>query len=107
MTEGQSSYFERQPETRKGNYADGTVKYKIVTHLYALSERVVVAEEHSQLPRRVCQDGIAESVGISRAHASLRLIDLEDEGVVGAKLGHVDGYKRRKKVYYLTGVGER
>ena len=107
MTEKQYSCLEEQPETRKGKYTDGTVKYKIVTHLYALSERVVIADEYCQLPWRVCQDGIAESVGISRAHASLRLIDLEDEGVVAAKLGHVDGYKRRKKVYYLTGVGER
>lgn len=56
------------------------------------------------LPRDVCQDGIADGVGVSRAHASLELVELIDEGMVGERLAHVEGSHRRRKVYYLTEV---
>jgi hypothetical protein len=82
-------------------YNNGTVKQRILAHLSGISGRVIDAAPYCQLPEYACQDGIAEAVGISRAHAALELTTLEEEGVVGAKLGHVEGYHRRKKVYYL------
>ena len=78
-----------------------TVRQRIVDHLTYTSLDVYFAEPCNELPRAVCQEGIAEGAGVSRAHAALGLSDLKREGVVEVKLGHVEGYKRRKKVYYL------
>lgn len=101
MNETESIDTEEQPEAEGAGYHNGTVKQRIITHLYKISAEVMDAPSYSQLPRYACQDGIAEAVGISRAHAALELTTLEEEGVVETRLGHVDGSRRRRKVYCL------
>ena len=80
------------------------MKQRIVDYLSNYSEKVHVAYPCSTLPYEVCQDGIAEGIGVTRPHATLRLRDLEDEGIVSVKLAHVEGVRRKRKVYYLNEV---
>lgn len=82
----------------------GTVKQRIIAHLSDYSLIVYFAFPYTTLPMEVCQNGIAESVGISRAHASLELVELAKQNVVGVKLAHVEGSHKRRKVYYLKEV---
>ena len=81
-----------------------TVKQRIIAHLSHYSPIVYHSFAYSTLPYDVCQIGIAESIGISRAHASIELVKLVEEDVVGVKLAHVKGSHRRRKVYYLMEV---
>ena len=81
--------------------SNGTVKQRIIAHLLSYSGKVINAAPYSTLDRNVCQDGIAEAVGISRAHATLELTDLIEEGVVGERLAHVQGSHRRRRVYFI------
>ena len=90
--------------SERNEYENGTVKQRIIAYLSELTPEVVEASSYSTLPRNVCQDGIAEGLGISRAHATLELTMLREEGVVGEKLAHVQGSHRRRKVYYLNEV---
>jgi len=77
------------------------VKQRIIEYLSGFSYHVEEAFPYSTLPKDVCQDGIAEGVGISRAHATLELSHLKKEGIVDVTLAHVEGSHRRRKVYYL------
>ena len=80
------------------------MKQRIIEYLSGLSYDAERASLYSPLPWEVCQPGIAEGVGVSRAHASLELLYLIEEGIVGEKLAHVEGSHKRRKVYYLTEV---
>ena len=82
----------------------GTVKQRIVDYLSRYSARVYEAYAYSTLPWEVCQEGIAEGIGVTRPHAALRLRDLIDEDVVSERLAHVEGFRRKRKVYYLNEV---
>jgi len=82
----------------------GTVKQRILSHLSKRSYYVMESPPYSALERDVCQEGIARSVGISRAHAALALTALVKEGVVEVKQAHIKGFHRKRKVYYLKGV---
>ena len=63
-------------------------------------------EQHEYVaPFSLTQDGIAEAVGISRAHCSLVLKDLVQRELVEDRLVYVVGGKRRRKVYVVTGRG--
>ena len=53
-------------------------------------------------PFCLTQDGIGESVGISRAHSSLILKDLYSKGLVEKTLMHTNGSKRRRQIYFPT-----
>ena len=97
----QEFYYSERKE-----YENGTVKQRIIAYLSELTHQVVDAAPYSTLPRKVCQEGIAEGVGISRAHATLELSILKEEGVVDEKLAHVQGSCRRRKVYYLNEVNK-
>jgi len=101
------SEYQTSAEEKAGSSSYKTVKQRIVAHLSRTSLDVYYALPYSELPRAVCQEGIAEGAGVSRAHAALELRYLMKEGVVDVKLEHVDGYKRRKKVYYLKWADER
>lgn len=85
----------------RSGYDNGTVKQRIIAHLSGLSSLVVEASPYSTLPKSVSQNGIAEAVGINRAHATFELLILKEEGIVGEKLAHVNGSHRRRKVYFL------
>ena len=63
-------------------------------------------EQHEYVaPFSLTQDGIAESVGISRAHCSLVLKDLMQRELVEDRLAYIKGGSRRRKVYVVTGRG--
>ena len=63
-------------------------------------------EQHEYVaPFSLTQDGIAEGVGISRAHVSLVLKDLVGRGLVEDRLVYVVGGKRRRKVWVVTRRG--
>jgi hypothetical protein len=87
--------------TGETGYGNGTVKQRIIAHLYKISGEIIDSPPYHQLPKYACQDGIAEAVGISRAHAALELTTLEEDGIIETRLGHVEGSHRRRKVYYL------
>lgn len=62
-------------------------------------------EQHEYVaPISITQDGIAEGVGISRAHVSLVLKDLVGRGLVESRLVYIVGGSRRRKVYVVTSV---
>ncbi len=84
--------------------ADKTVKQRIVNYLARYSEKVFEAYAYSTLPWEVCQEGIAEGIGVTRPHVALRLRDLIDEDIVSERLAHVEGSHRKRKVYYLNEV---
>lgn len=51
-----------------------------------------------------CQDGLAEALGVSRAHVAVEVKKLLNQGLIEEKLRHVNGQYKRK-VYYLTDAG--
>lgn len=55
-------------------------------------------------PYDVCQEGIGEAIGISRAHVSLVISRLES-GLIESRLCHIKGYRRKKKAYFITHFG--
>jgi DNA-binding Lrp family transcriptional regulator len=86
-----------------GNAPHKTVKQRLLEILAANSRRY---NEWSS-PYIMTQDGLAEEIGISRAHVSLELKKLEKEGLVDRRYAHVkhstDGLSRtRRRVYVIT-----
>ena len=101
MAESDSIGIEKTLEEDNVRYSNGTVKQRIISHLSGISSKVAGASSYSYLPKYVCQDGIAEAVGVSRGHAAIELLALQREGIVGVKLAHITGVNRRRKVYYV------
>ncbi|MDD1770490.1 MAG: hypothetical protein LUO79_05330 [Methanomassiliicoccales archaeon] len=58
------------------------------------------------VPFDVSQDGIAGSLGISRAHAAIELKKLRECGDVEEKLAHIKRGRNKRKVYFLSATGE-
>ena len=56
-------------------------------------------------PWEVTQDGVANALCISRAHACIVLNQLKDEGNADEKISHVKNGKSKRKAYYLTPAG--
>ncbi|HDP97471.1 MAG TPA: hypothetical protein ENN25_07275 [Euryarchaeota archaeon] len=79
-----------------------TIGEKILFHL----SRYLKAEEKYEVPFDVTQDGIAQSCGISRAHAAIELKKLREGDLLLEKLSHVKRAKSRRKVYFLTQTGK-
>ena len=52
-----------------------------------------------------CQDGLAEALGVSRAHVAVEVKKLLQEGLIEERLRHVGGQFKRK-VYFLTAEGK-
>lgn len=77
-----------------------TVAERITLHLL----RQVGRGDDWQAPVEVTSSGIAEAVGVSRAHASVELKKLMDANRVKDKLRHIAGGKKRK-TYALTEAG--
>lgn len=59
------------------------------------------------IPWDLTQDGIATSLRISRAHASIELKKLREAGKVAERQAHIKGGKVKRKVYHLTPAGSR
>lgn len=64
-------------------------------------------EERFEVPKSLTQEGIGEGVGISRAHAAIELQSLKEKALVSEKLSHVTDHPIRKKVYFLTSMGNK
>ena len=56
-------------------------------------------------PWEVTQDGVANALCISRAHACIVLNQLRDEGNADEKISHVKNGKSKRKTYFLTPAG--
>ncbi len=79
-----------------------TVGEKILFHLF----QNLKSEDKYEVPFDVTQDGIAQSCGISRAHAAIELKKLRESNQIVEKLSHVKRAKSRRKVYSLTPEGK-
>jgi AAA ATPase domain len=79
-----------------------TVGEKILFHLF----QNLKSEDKYEVPFDVTQDGIAQSCGISRAHAAIELKKLRESNQIIEKLSHVKRAKSRRKVYSLTPEGK-
>lgn len=83
---------------------DVTIRERILLHLDRF--KMIDEDEVYNLPFDLTQDGIASSVGISRAHASLELKKLRQTGKVKENQVHVIGSGIRRRVYYLEPEGK-
>ena len=79
-----------------------TVAEKILYHLF----QYIKSEDKYEVPFDITQDGIAQSCGISRAHAAIELKKLRETEQIIEKLSHVKRAKSRRKVYFLTPGGK-
>ena len=80
-----------------------TIGERIVVHL----SQFLRHQDEYVVPPGMAQSGIAESLGISRAHTAIELRRAMDAGRVEVRIAHVTGAPTRRKVYRLTPKGER
>ena len=78
-----------------------------------VAERILLhISQHQKLkdcydvPFDVSQDGIAQALLISRAHAAVELKKLKEANEVQERLAHIRKGKNKRKVYFLTTAGE-
>lgn len=79
-------------------------RYRILLHLQAQRGSTDV-HEHKEAPYRICQNGIAEAVDLSRNRTSEIIRELIEDGLAQDGIRRVVGLKRRRKVYSLTPMG--
>ncbi|MCK5548878.1 MAG: tetratricopeptide repeat protein, partial [Thermoplasmata archaeon] len=79
------------------------VEKKILIHLYPYSEFF----DHWEAPFETSQEGVSERLGLLLNNVSRAMGSLRDDGMLVAKLKHVKGLKRRRKVYFLTEKGRK
>ncbi len=79
-----------------------TVGERVLVHLSGFLRHADAYE----CPAEMTQDGIAEALGISRAHVALELKRLRMAGRVEERMAHVARAKVRRKVYALTPSGQ-
>ncbi|QLH74666.1 MAG: tetratricopeptide repeat protein [Methanomassiliicoccales archaeon] len=78
---------------------------------FSQSERVLLLLlEHDlirspEAPFVLCQEGMAEKLGMQIQNMSRTLMKMQKEGLIIERLAHVSGVGRRRKVYQLTEVG--
>ncbi len=77
---------------------------KILLHLMNQQD---YKEGTGEVPYRICQRGIAEHVSLSRNRVSELLRELVKNGEVEEGTRHVVGLKRRRKVYFPSGMGRK
>ena len=78
-----------------------TIGERIVVHLFQYARN----QDAFVCPVEMSQAGIADSLGISRAHAAIELKRQMDAGRVVTRVAHVMGAPTRRKVYTLTPKG--
>ncbi len=79
-----------------------TVGERVVVHLSGFLRH----SDAYECPAEMTQDGIADALGISRAHVALELKRLRAAGRVQERMAHVAGAKVRRKVYVLGPSGQ-
>ena len=79
-----------------------TIGERIILHLAQYSK----FKEDFDAPIDVSQDGIAEALRISRAHAAIELKKLKESVLVDERIAHIRRGNTKRKVYYLNKAGE-
>lgn len=79
-----------------------TVAERILLHVSQYQK----LKESYDVPFDVSQDGIAQALVISRAHAAVELKKLKEAGDMLERLAHIKKGKNKRKVYFLTPAGE-
>ena len=79
-----------------------TIGERIVLHLAQFSK----FKDDFDAPIDVSQDGIAEALRISRAHAAIELKKLKESVLVEERIAHIRRGNTKRKVYYLNKAGE-
>lgn len=79
---------------------------------FSHSEKVLLLlEDHDhyrdalEVPFTLCQEGMAEGLGLQLQNMSRTLSKMQAEGLISERLAHVRGVGRRRKVYRLTVEG--
>ena len=80
-----------------------TIRERTILHLNRFPN--MNPNEIFNVPFDLTQDGIASVLGISRAHASLELKKLKENGKVDDWLAHIKGAGSKRKAYYLLSDG--
>jgi len=78
-----------------------TIGERIVVHL---SQYLRIQDEYV-VPPAMAQTGIAETLGLSRAHVAIELRRQMEAGRIEVRVAHVTGAPTRRKVYRLTPKG--
>jgi tetratricopeptide (TPR) repeat protein/DNA-binding MarR family transcriptional regulator len=78
-----------------------TVAERILLHLSQFPRH----QEQFEVPRDLTQNGIADAIGVSRAHVTLELKELRKRGEVVEETKHVCSSKTKKKVYFVSPQG--
>ena len=79
-----------------------TIGERIILHLAQFSK----FKDDFDAPIDVSQDGIAEALRISRAHAAIELKKLKESILVEERVAHIRRGNTKRKVYYLNKAGE-
>ena len=82
---------------------DFTIGERLLLHLHRY--RSLDQNEIYNIPWELTQDGIATTLCISRAHASIELKKLKNKERVVEYQAHVKGGKVKRYVYYLNPEG--
>ncbi|MEM0449398.1 MAG: hypothetical protein QW520_06210 [Methanomassiliicoccales archaeon] len=84
-----------------------------MTTALTVSERILLYvsqyqrfKDNFDVPFDLSQDGIAQALIISRAHAAVELKKLREAGYIEERLAHIKRGKNKRKVYFLTEKGE-
>lgn len=81
-----------------------TVRERILLHLHGYAH----LKNEKEVPFAISQQGIADRLGVNRAHVSKEIIRLKErsDDLIEEEIKHVKGIKRRRKVYFLTQSGQ-
>lgn len=82
---------------------DCTVKEKILLHLRGYEDYI----KKKSVPEDISQEGIADALNVSKGHVSkvIHRMKNSDKILFKEKVRHIDGLKRKRKVYFLTSKG--
>jgi len=86
----------------KGDKESPTIGTKLIVHLSRYSR----FQDDLVCPREMTQHGISEKLGISREHVAAELWELKKKEYVKSDTKHVPKARTRRKVFFLTPVGE-
>lgn len=78
-----------------------TVRDRIIVHLYPYIKHA----EDFECPAEMCQAGISNAIGKSRAHVTLELGRMMEAGLLHERMAHVKGARSKRKTYSLTATG--
>lgn len=79
-----------------------TVAERILLHISQYQK----LKDSYDVPFDISQDGIAQTLVISRAHAAVELKKLKEAGEVLERLAHIKRGRNKRKVYFLSESGE-